>query len=512
MLLDDLLGPPTTEPHRPRPATDTDTAEALFGGSAVVVSNLLEREHQLDTPALLTKRVRDYVFRQDQRRRYVAAATRYLKRPRAAARETYDLVLVGAGLHAAAFLYRLRRIGADLHVLVVERSWEVCSTFAQLGDALVLNSPTFSRVGMNANVLPGHFIQVCDFDELAERPFPTAKHLHELATMVLFHADAEIRFGVDVRSITSAADGYNVASRDSNVHARGVVVCNGMGSPRTDAFTVDRRCEHVLFGDDFLARLHQDGAFGESLRNRRVAVVGTGDTANCVMEQLLPLVYPHAEYALCREGPPQPRSVVWVGQSARNIREYFFANKTRYCHAGGLIELFWDGDTPFELSQHAWKQSKDLVRCVPDPLVSLIHEEGSLTLATRSETVEADIVIDCTGRFNALAARLESHDHHFVDGDITFHGGRWDPSREAFTAAPQTVTAQRLACQLTGEEVFLVGSACSLPVLVDDDEARDGSLLYQEDRTSLTNSKWSLEHTLPRTVALADRLAHTLRA
>ena len=40
--------------------------------------------------------------------------------------------------------------------------------------------------------------------------------------------------------------------------------------------------------------------------------------------------------------------------------------------------------------------------------------------------------------------------------------------------------------------------------MIDDDEAKNGSLKYQEERTSLTNSKWSLEHTLPRTAAFAE--------
>ena len=40
--------------------------------------------------------------------------------------------------------------------------------------------------------------------------------------------------------------------------------------------------------------------------------------------------------------------------------------------------------------------------------------------------------------------------------------------------------------------------------MIDDEEAMNGSLQYQEERKSLTNSKWSLEHTLPRTIAFAE--------
>ena len=46
----------------------------------------------------------------------------------------YDIVLVGAGVHAAAFIYTLRQSRPDLRILVVERSEAVCSTFSKLGD------------------------------------------------------------------------------------------------------------------------------------------------------------------------------------------------------------------------------------------------------------------------------------------------------------------------------------------------------------------------------------------
>ena len=193
--------------------------------------------------------------------------------------------------------------------------------------------------------------------------------------------------------------------------------------------------------------------------------------------------------------------------NAKHVREYFFANKTRYCHAGGLIELFWDGDSPFELSAEAWAEAKKRVRFVPERLLSVAHDDGVLTLTTPSETFLADLVIDWTGRCNPLTALWEQQTHHFVTGDITFHGGRWDESIEEFTNKPRTLHSQRIACQLTDEHVYFLGSACPLCALIPDDEAKDGSLRYQEERTSLTNSKWSLEHTLPRSVALAKQFA-----
>ena len=107
-------------------------------------------------------------------------------------------------MHAATYLYSIKKSNPKAKVLIVEKSHEICSTFYKLGDSLVLNSPTFSKVGLNSNIIQGHFIQTSDFDELFEKPFPTAKHLYELTTMVLFHSDADILFDFEVKNIKRA--------------------------------------------------------------------------------------------------------------------------------------------------------------------------------------------------------------------------------------------------------------------------------------------------------------------
>ena len=482
----------------------------LHRDSAHVAAQLLEREGAAapgegQTP--LTTRVRAFVHDRARRARYVDMATAHLGRRTARGDGPFDVVLIGAGLHAAAFLYTLRSCSPHLRALVLEKSAQVCSTFAGLGDALVLNSPTFSRVGLNANIMPGHFVQVSDFDEVAERPFPTAKHLHQLAAMVLFHADANIEFGFDAVDITRRGATYVVSSNDRHVQARSVVVCNGMGEPEDAAYEFDHRSQDIVFGDAFIARCFEDPDFVTSVRGKSVAVVGAGDTANCVMEYLVPLHYPNDDYGVGGSSAILPRSIVWVGQRATDVREYFFANKRRYCHSGGVIELFWQGDEPLELPAGVWAQVQRTIRCVPDRLVSVAHEPGGLALTTTSQTLRADIVIDCTGRSNRLSMSLREGGVHFVDGDITLLGGRWDEALERHTAAPRSLRARRVACRLPAERVFFLGSACPLSALIPDEEAGDGSMQHEEDRASLTDSKWSLEHTLPRTVAFAQQFA-----
>jgi len=508
-----MFNHPEGDPH-PRPPSHLkkgkryDFGEDLLGESFKAIESLLKKDDQLKdlSEISLAKQVRDFIYKKSNRKKYVSEAKNYLKNKELIFSDCYDVILVGAGIHTAVYLYAVKKMNPNLKILIVEKSSEICSTFFKLGDSLVLNSPTFSKVGLNSNIMQGHFIQVSDFDELFEKPFPTAKHLYELAVMTLFHADADILFDFEVEKINKIEDKYSVTYQNKTVRAKNIIISNGMGGPRKNSYQKDISSKKLIFGDDFLTHCYQDKSFFEYIRDKRVAVVGAGDTANCVMEYLLPLVYPNFYYGFYREAPFFPKFVYWIGQSAKNIQDYFFANKSRYCHSGGIIEFFWDEETPFELSTEIWKKTKELIRCVPEKLSSLSHKTSSLELKTENEQLEVDLVIDCTGRFNDLSATLLKKDNHvFVEGDITLYGGQWDEDLGRFIVSPRFLEEKRIACKVGEENIFFLGSACPLGKLIDDDEARNGSLKYQEDRTSLTNSKWSLEHTLPRTVAFADK-------
>ncbi len=496
---------PSGAPARGRPSL-LDANGLIVGRAAERVARHLEARGQPAGPSLAA-RVRDHVYERDRRRDYVAAATRYLRGKKPDLHRRYDVVLVGAGIHAATFLTIVKRRRPALEVLIVERSESVCSTFARLGDSLILNSPTSSKVGLNANVVPGHFIQLSDFDELAARTFPTAKHLHELATMMLLHADADVVFDFDVRAIESCAEGYRVSSGDSLARGTSVVIANGMGDPRLDTFAQDRASARTMRGDEFIRTCHDDTQFLDRLSGTTVAVVGAGDTANCAMECLLPLTYPRREYSPLTNVTLGPETVYWIGQPAADVRDYYFANKQRYCYSGGLIEYFWQGEEPFDLPRETWSRTRSRIRCLPDKLASVTHGDGCLELDVGGASLQVDLVVDCTGRSNALSSAFQQQDYEYVEGDVHFLGGRWDQDLDQYVVAARHLAHRRIACKRKGERVFLIGSACPVCELIDDEEARDGTLQHQESRTSITNSKWSLEHTLPRTAAFAEQVA-----
>ena len=487
-----------------------DVHGELFGSSSEIASKFLQDtgESAGCTQSPLTERLKKAVFDRDDRKAYVERALGYLKSKQLRKHEQYDVILVGAGLHSATYLWNFKKRNPLAKLLIVEKASTVCSTFAELGDSLVLNSPTYARVGLNSNIVPGHFVQTSDFDELVEKPpYPTAKHLFELAVMVFFHSDANIVFDFEVADVAKEDDAYLLRAGDCVFSTRNLIVANGMGDPTRASFLSQASSEKVLFGDEFIAKCHNDEPFAKSLVDTKMAVIGDGDTANCVLEYILPTLYPNKRYGFYRADPELPKLVYWIGQEAKSLKEFYFTNKSRYGHAGGIIEIFWDGDTSLEMPEELWSESKKLMKLVPEKLVSLAHESDRVLLTTSENVLEVDLVVDCTGRHNPLSSDLLRDGYETVEGDIVFYGGYWSEELESFSASPRVLKSKRLACKLKGENIFFLGGACPLGDLIDDSEARNGASKYQESRVSLTNSKWSLEHTLPRSAALAEQHA-----
>lgn len=481
-----------------------DFGELIFGNSPKRIETFFKAKNILRPEISLAKQVRDYIHHHENRKKYIEMAHDYLKTKAQNLRKVYDIVLVGAGVHSALYIYNLKKKNPNLKILVVEKDSTICSTFSKLGDSLVLNSPTFSKVGLNSNIMQGHFIQTSDFDEMFEKPFPTAKHLYELATMIHFHADSEILFDFETNDIDSYKERYVLEFQNKRVRTKNVIIANGMGQSKFDFARNEITASELITGDDFIAKSFYDENYFNSIEGKRIAVVGDGDTANSVMEYLLPLVYPNFYYGFYRKSAFLPKFVYWVGQKASDIQQYYFQNKTRYCHSGGVIEFFWNEETPFELSTEVWRKTKDLIKCIPGKLKSINKIEKQLKLITDSEELKVDLVIDCSGRINPLVDKFKKENLDFLIGKIEFYGGHWCDLQDSFIAAPINYTKRRIACRVENKNIFFLGCAAPLEQLIDDDEALNGASKYSEKRKTLTNSKWSLEHTLPRTVAFAE--------
>ena len=105
-----------------------------------------------------------------------------------------------------------------------------------------------------------------DFDESFENSFPTAKHLYELAVMILFHSDANIVFNAEFNDITHRNNYYSVHSPEGDFLTKRVIIANGLGSPKKTAYINGKICKKFSSGDDFIIECHKDSNFHETLK------------------------------------------------------------------------------------------------------------------------------------------------------------------------------------------------------------------------------------------------------
>ena len=152
---------------------------------------------------------------------------------------------------------------------------------------------------------------------------------------------------------------YAMSSNERSVRGQSVVVANGMGEQKKDAFLRDTWSANIIDGDDFIASCHLDATFLEGMRDKTLAIIGAGDTGNCVMEYLLPLTYPNDNYASFRKGPFVPALVYWIGQNATTVQEFYFANKKRYCPPVVLSSSSGTVRHPLTCPQKAGRKPRD---------------------------------------------------------------------------------------------------------------------------------------------------------
>ena len=150
-------------PKNSKKYKETLYSEKIFGDAKAEIEIFLnKRNNNSKNNCLpLAKKVRDFIYNKNKRIEYVKYGSELPKRKNINSKNTYDIVLIGAGIHASVFVYTIKQINPNLKILVIEKDKNICSTFYKLGESLVLNSPTFTKVGLNSNIFsrPFHTIE-----------------------------------------------------------------------------------------------------------------------------------------------------------------------------------------------------------------------------------------------------------------------------------------------------------------------------------------------------------------
>ena len=194
-------------------------------------------------------------------------------------------VIIGSGFHAAAYC-AIRVLAGFARPLVLERGPRVGGIFAMTRrPAFYLNSRNrpgpaglAGDLGTSLNVLPGAPIQAAHMS-MAEYHDNTLMALVIRLTLAQF---ADVVPGAQVDAVFAGFDGMEIDLRGRGAIPAGRVIdARGVGDPAGQAVADGKS---VLTFNQFMARM----AGMWPLRGlRRVAVVGGGDAAKCVIESLL---------------------------------------------------------------------------------------------------------------------------------------------------------------------------------------------------------------------------------
>lgn len=457
------------------------------------------------TPVFL--QIRKYIHQKEDRQKYVAFALHYLKNKKQRKCKERPCAIIGAGAHSALFIYHQRMKNPKRKFVLLEKHHSPASTFQKLGAGLVLNSPTYPQISLDANIFPGHFVQLSDFDTLGLRPFPTAEELYQLITMIFFHADATILFEHEVKRISPKDSTLiQIDFKEKSLEASAVILAEGKNKFLNDTLS---HLPIYQTGDQFIEEyIKNPMGRRDTIKGKKIALIGDGDTANCVAEFLLPLIYPHVYYQLDFKNKPLPQKILWFGQKAKDVQDFYFKNKSRYCHSGALIEYFWNQESPFEISTEVWQKTKGMITLIPDKYQSYELKNKNVLLKTlvknKVKKYLVDLIIDARGRHSPLFdASFSKASWQPLRGDITFHGGHWCEHHEKFIPSHLKKEDQIIALKHKRYPLYAMGMCLPWNQFIDSEEAKDGSLKYNEEKITLTNSKWSLEHILPRTQSFA---------
>lgn len=274
----------------------------------------------------------------------------------------YDFVVIGSGVHGVVAVNSLLRENPNYKVLIIDKNDTGGATFRQSGETFRINSSNRASGPLplpgrgNINELPALPIQVSD---ISSSKYPSAGNLGDVLVAGLYAAVTQYA-NVDVLFRTKATetrlgDGkfpvrLKAEFDESTVEVRAQKLINstGLGSPKIPREVMDNlleapkltkiprsrsRLARVMTFEDVMRILSQDPNPRRFFEKKKVGVVGTGDSANVLIEFLLGYA-PRLGYGLSDAQTAGAKRIFWIGQKQKTCEEFISDARSRYAQIG----------------------------------------------------------------------------------------------------------------------------------------------------------------------------------
>lgn len=315
-----------------------------------------------------------------------------------------DVVIVGAGVHAAVAAATLRQQSPGISVLIVDQGDRVGGQFRSYGNrpTFYLNSRGHRVDERGQSALPGGEDNLNPFGDdavmqlpyITRETYPDNTEMGDVAAVNTFFSaptllqskvlgvsdnglmrDGVYRESVRVRDTQTG--------RDLTVRAQAVMLLTGAGERNveqlqpTGLWTAEQLLRH--FGDD--KNPHPMDQF----KGKRVAIIGGGDSGKIVAELLLRFG-PREAYGRSTAQLGGPEEAVWYGTDFVTQEEYCDAVRSRYSPLAAMIA------PSGRLGSAAYPLRPRRSRVLN---IQQLQNGGVLIADDRGQTGQFDIAVDC---------------------------------------------------------------------------------------------------------------------
>lgn len=303
----------------------------------------------------------------------------------------YDTVIIGAGPHAAALVQEFTDLDPRRRILVVDAASRPGGTFADVGPVFALNSTNREDTGGQANVGRGqsggskgdgnlnavaNLIGIPDFGGLK---WPLAGDLGYVTTLAVEYSSADILLNTRVLAIGPFESGLMSLQLDGvspKVAAGQVVLATGIGKPafflpnaenarrqlETPATQAGKPPPIMGFGE-FVKRINADLRNNlnpmANYANKRILVVGAGDSGKVLIEWLAGLGPDSRSYGGAQIGAP--KEIVWSGVDFLTCQQFLERARARYSPIAQALNSATVALAPLKVTSFRADQTKVVI-------------------------------------------------------------------------------------------------------------------------------------------------------